>query len=103
MYKRQQQIQIPIERESTKVSTIELKGLTLALNRTLPEGGYDLNVSGGSIVQNSKYNDDDFSEVAATVEDYVVITTPAENAGINATFTDGQASCLLYTSKLYND
>ena len=87
-----QQIQIPIERESTKVSTIELKGLTLALNRTLPEGGYDLNVSGGSIVQNSKYNDDDFSEVAATVEDYVVITTPAENAGINATFTDGQAS-----------
>ena len=64
----------------------------MALNRTLPEGGYDLEVSGEAVVKNSSYNDGDFSKVAATVEDYVVITTPAENAGINATFTDGQAS-----------
>ena len=86
------QIVIPIKRESTKVSTIKLTGLTMVLNRTLPEGGYDLNVSGLSVVQNGQYNDGDFSDVAATVEDYVIITTPAENAGINATFTAGQAS-----------
>ena len=85
-------IEITIDRESTTASTIELKGLTMTLNRTLPEGGYDLKVGGSSVVQNSEYNDDHFSGTAATVEDYVVITTPAENAGINATFTDGQAS-----------
>ena len=88
-------IAIVIDRESTTASTIELKGLTLTLNRTLPEGGYDLKVSGGAIVQNSQYNDGEFSGTAVTVEDYVVITTPAENAGINATFTDGQASYTL--------
>ncbi len=87
------QIVIPIKRESTKVSTIKLTGLTMVLNRTLPEGGYDLNVSGLSVVQNGQYNDGDFSDVAATVEDYVVITTPADDAaGVNATFTAGQAS-----------
>ncbi len=88
-------IEITIDRESTTASTIELKGLTMTLNRTLPEGGYDLKVGGGSVVQNSEYNDDHFSGTAATVEDYVVITTPAENAGINATFTAGQASYTL--------
>ena len=88
-------IAIVIDRESTTASTIELKGLTLTLNRTLPEGGYDLKVRGGAIVQNSQYNDGEFSGTAVTVEDYVVITTPAENAGINATFTDGQASYTL--------
>ena len=93
---RDEQIVIPIESVSTTASTIELKGLTMALNRTLPEGGYDLEVSGEAVVKNSLYNDGDFSEVAATVEDYVVITTPADDsAGINATFTDGQASYTL--------
>lgn len=86
-------IVIPVERESTTESTITLSGLTMALNRTLPEGGYDLNVSGGAVVQNGEYNDGDFSGTAATVEDYVVITTPADDAaGVNATFTAGQAS-----------
>ena len=83
-------IEIPIKRESTRESTIELTGLTMVLNRTLPEGGYDLSVSGGAVVQNGEYNDGDFSGTAATVEDYVIITTPAENAGIYATFTVGQ-------------
>ncbi len=86
-------ISIVVDRESTTASTIELKGLTLTLNRTLPEGGYDLKVSGGAIVQNSQYNDGEFSGTAVTVEDYVVITTPADDgAGVNATFTAGQAS-----------
>ena len=89
------QIMIPIDGESTRVSTIELKGLTLVLNRTLPEGGYDLQATGGAVVKNTIYNDGDFSDVAVTTEDYLVITTPAENAGINATFTDGQASYTL--------
>lgn len=88
-----EQIIIPITRESTKLSTIELKGLTVALNRTLPEGGYDLLIGGGSIVQNSEFNDGDFSDDAVVVEDYVVITTPADDsAGVNATFTEGVAA-----------
>ena len=92
---------IPIDGESTTVSTIELKGLTLVLNRTLPEGGYDLQATGDAVVKNADttnsvantYNDGDFSDVAVTTEDYVVITTPADDAaGVNATFTAGQAS-----------
>ena len=87
------EILIPIDGESTKVSTIELKGLTLVLNRTLPEGGYDLQAKGDAVVKNDTYNAGDFSDVAATAEDYLVITTPADDAaGVNATFTDGQAS-----------
>ena len=87
------QIMIPIDGESTKVSTIELKGLTLVLNRTLPEGGYDLQATGNAVVKNNTYNAGDFSDVAATAEDYLVITTPADDAaGVNATFTAGQAS-----------
>ncbi len=90
---RDEMIVIPIESVSTTASTIELKGLTMALNRTLPEGGYDLEVAGNAVVKNGLYNDGDFSDVAATVEDYVVITTPADDAaGVNATFTAGQAS-----------
>ena len=86
-------ILIPIDGESTKVSTIELKGLTLVLNRTLPEGGYDLQATGDAVVKNDTYNAGDFSDVAATAEDYLVITTPADDAaGVNATFTAGQAS-----------
>ena len=97
-------IMIPIDGESTRVSTIELKGLTLVLNRTLPEGGYDLQATGDAVVKNANdddnnvkgYNDGDFSDVAVTTEDYLVITTPADDAaGINATFTDGQASYTL--------
>ena len=90
------QIRIPIDVESTEVSTIELKGLTVALNRTLPEGGYDLQATGSAVVKNTGYNVGDFSDVAVTTEDYVNITTPADDsAGMNATFTDGQASYTL--------
>jgi len=87
-----------IKSESTKASTISITGVVAALNRTLPEGPYALQVYGGALVQNNDYNDGDFSDptahdgdvYAATVADYIKIVTPADPSTmenkINAVF-----------------
>jgi hypothetical protein len=89
-------IQIPIKSSSSKVSTIVIKGVKLNLNRTMPEGGYELQVCGDAAVENTEYNDGDFTAVAASSEDYAVIVTPADSTVItekvDAQFVIGQAS-----------
>lgn len=96
-------ITIPIKNSSTKASTIEIKGAVVALNRTLPEGPYALQVYGSALVQNDAYNDNGFAApgnnqnatrngdvCAAKVADYVKIVTPADPSTmenkINAVF-----------------
>lgn len=99
-----------IKEESTKASTISVTGVVAALNRTLPEGPYALQVYGNALVQNGNYNDGDFHDpkqyttsggnsvaenndgdvYAATVADYIKIVTPADPSTmenkINAVF-----------------
>ena len=91
-------LEFTIKEESTKASTISITGVVAALNRTLPEGPYALQVYGGALVQNNDYNDGDFSDptdhegdvYAATVADYIKIVTPADPSTmenkINAVF-----------------
>ena len=89
-----------IKDSSTKESTIEITGVEIAMSRILPEGSYDLKVGGTALIQNNKYNnmafDSDESDVYAASVPYIEITTsPDTEQGINATFTDGQASYTL--------
>lgn len=95
--KRNNKLTFEIKEESTKPSTISITGVVAALNRTLPEGPYALQVYGSALVQNGPYDDGDFNDpdhdgnvCAAKVADYIKIVTPADPSTmenkINATF-----------------
>jgi hypothetical protein len=95
-------INIPIKEESTKVSTISITGISATLNRTLPEGPYDLLVGevvdGGSsaLIDNEAYDNKKFEVAPVTVEGYINIVTPADSATvdtkIDSQFVIGQSS-----------
>lgn len=97
---------ITVKEASTKVSTISVTELTATLNRTLPEGGYDLLIgnvnysavtgnNGFALIDNQARNDGDFSVTPVKVEGYITITTPAEGGvynSVNADFVIGETS-----------
>ena len=85
---------IPIKSASTKASTIEISGISATLNRTLPEGKYDLLIGGSALIKNAAYNDKDFDVTPVKVEGYVNIVTPADTntVKVNASFVIGKTS-----------
>lgn len=87
-------IKINIKSASTKASTIEISGISATLNRTLPEGKYDLLVAGDALINNATYNNDDFNVTPVKVEGYVNIVTPADTntVKVNASFVIGKTS-----------
>ncbi len=92
-------ITITIKEESTKPSTISITGISATLNRTLPEGGYDLkigkSVAGRSaLIDNAAYNEKDFDVAPVTVKGYINIVTPADTntVKVNASFVIGKTS-----------
>ena len=87
-------INIPIKSASTKASTIEISGISATLNRTLPEGKYDLLVGGDALIKNEAYNDKDFDVTPVKVEGYINIVTPADTntVKVNASFVIGKTS-----------
>ena len=93
-------INIPIKEESTKPSTISITGITATLNRTLPEGGYNLKIGESiekgknALIDNEKYNDEDFDVAPVTVKGYINIVTPADTntVKVNASFVIGKTS-----------
>lgn len=87
-------INIPIKSASTKASTIEISGISATLNRTLPEGKYDLLVGGSALIKNAAYNDKDFDVTPVKVEGYINIVTPADTntVKVNASFVIGKTS-----------
>ena len=88
-------ITIPIKDLSTEVSTITISGVVVNLGRNLPEGEYLIGVGGTALVENPDYMDGDFADDTVTTP-YLNITTAADTEkGVNATFTDGQASYTL--------
>ena len=84
-----------IKDTSTKVSTIKISDVKVAMSRILPEGKYDLKVAGSALIENGVYNDDAFStkeNVYAATVPYINITTGADSQeGINATFVVGES------------
>lgn len=101
-------INIPIKEESTKASTLEITGISATLNRTLPEGKYDLKVgeavdhsdgtnsTKSALIDNDSYNDNDFNVTPVTYEGFINIITPAPtdtvDTKIDAQFVIGQTS-----------
>ena len=91
---------IPIKEESTKPSTITITGVSATLNRTLPEGGYDLKIGEAgtgytsALIDNQSYNDEDFDVAPVTVKGYINIVTPADTntVKVNASFVIGKTS-----------
>ena len=102
-------ITIPVEDISTEVSTITISDVIVNLGRNLPEGEYEISVGGDALVENSYYLngefgtgensnnviDGDFAGSTVTTAYLNIITSPDTEQGINATFTDGQASYTL--------
>ncbi len=76
---------ITIQQESTEASTIEITGLTVDADRTLPQGGYELQISGSAVANYSDtatLTEATFATPYYTAsEDYVTITT---NAGLTS-------------------
>lgn len=108
------EITIEVKRESKEASTIVIKGLSVDIDRTLPEGSYALLVGGSAVIENYKVdntkvdntndgqndlkdNDYKFNVDVYEVEDFVKIITPAPHKGeagsaaITASFTVGSA------------
>ncbi|GAB6159019.1 copper amine oxidase N-terminal domain-containing protein [Desulfotomaculum varum] len=98
---------IPIKNESTKPSKIKISGITVDLNRTIPEGEVKAEVRGSAVVQNDKamvgYDEDgddssldkgEFNTSTAVKTVAAVVVTPAPEAG-TATFDIGST---IYTA-----
>lgn len=69
---------IPVERGSIReAAEITISDVSLNLDRTMPEGGYNIRVRGKAAIDNSQYNDEDFTANAAS-EKYLNIITPAD-------------------------
>lgn len=105
-------VRIEVKRESKEASTIVIKGLTVDINRALPEGSYALQIGGSAAIENYKLdvdptpnnnvneledNDYKFNVDVYEVEDFVKIITPAPHKGeaagaaVTASFTVGSA------------
>lgn len=90
------QIKFKVKSASSKASTIVISGFTVTMNRVAAEGGYDLRVAGNAVVDNYKYNDDDFQKFSVAAANYLNVITPADSDiidnKIDAQFVIGQAS-----------
>jgi hypothetical protein len=102
-------VRIEIKRASKEASTLKITGLNVFLNRALPEGSYDLYVSGTAFLNNaeavSNVNYEDtpnsgtkyFSTKRLVVPGFVNVVTPAPHKGeaagaaVTASFTVGSA------------
>ncbi|MBZ4666921.1 MAG: copper amine oxidase N-terminal protein [Defluviitaleaceae bacterium] len=105
-------VRIEVKRESKEASTIVIKGLTVDINRALPEGSYALQIGGSAAIENYKLDvdptptddDDDlkdndykFNVDVYEVDDFVKIVTPAPHKGeasgksVKVAFTVGSA------------
>lgn len=104
-------VRIEVKRESKEASTIVIKGLTVDINRALPEGSYALQIGGSAAIENYKLdvdptddglndlkdNDYKFNVDVYEVDDFVKIVTPAPHKGeasgksVKVAFTVGSA------------
>ncbi|KAE9636140.1 hypothetical protein GND95_03165 [Defluviitalea raffinosedens] len=96
-------ITIEVKRESKTASTIVIKGLSVDIDRTLPEGSYALQIGGPAAIENVKSdvkdpeNDYKFDVDVYEVDDFVKIVTPAPHKGeasgksVKVAFTVGSA------------
>ncbi|MBM7685007.1 copper amine oxidase N-terminal domain-containing protein [Defluviitalea raffinosedens] len=97
------EITIEVKRESKTASTIVIKGLSVDIDRTLPEGSYALQISGSAAIENDKKDEKDpgndykFDVDVYEVDDFVKIVTPAPHKGeasgksVKVAFTVGSA------------
>jgi len=84
-------VSMEVKRESKEASTIVVKGLTVDISRSLPEGSYSLLIGGNhlddAVVANFKEVDGtindkyQFNVDAIEVEDFIKIITPAPHKG----------------------
>ncbi|HHW67528.1 MAG TPA: hypothetical protein GXX16_07455 [Epulopiscium sp.] len=96
-------ITIEVKRESKTASTIVIKGLSVDIDRTLPEGSYALQIGGSAAIENAKGDKRDaaddfkFDVDVYEVDDFVKIVTPAPHKGeasgksVKVVFTVGSA------------
>lgn len=71
-------IVIPIERTSIReAAEITISDVSLNLDRTMPEGNYNVTIAGSAVVDNADYDDGDFAGNAVK-EKYLNIITPAD-------------------------
>ena len=62
-------ITIPVKRASKSASTITVSGMTMKVDRTVPEGKYDIKVSGAALASDCTFE-------TLTVKDFIVVGTP---------------------------
>ena len=85
-------ITIPVKRASSSASTITVSGMEMKVDRTVPEGKYDVKVSGSALALDCTFE-------TLTVKDFIVVGTPnTHDLAVNglrrgvATFAIGSAS-----------
>ncbi|MCT4607150.1 MAG: copper amine oxidase N-terminal domain-containing protein [Marinisporobacter sp.] len=102
-------IDIYIDRDSDEeAAVIKVKGITMSLDRSVPEGPFDLKVTGKAIVQNggigdgdtnkTDYNDEDFTSNFTKVEFANVITKVSQDFHTTSKFVVGEATYTVLTN-----
>ncbi|GAB7389221.1 copper amine oxidase N-terminal domain-containing protein [Bacillaceae bacterium] len=85
-------ITFDVDDESSKASTIKISGITLKVDRTVPEGDINLEIGGTALVETAKntagtFDDWENSDSVAEVAIAEVITPAPDDAKTTATFT----------------
>ncbi|MCT4607149.1 MAG: copper amine oxidase N-terminal domain-containing protein [Marinisporobacter sp.] len=83
---------IYVDRDSEEKSVIKVSGIKLTLDRSVPEGPFNLKVTGDAIVDNGTYNDGDFTNNLVSVKFANVITKVSSNVAIESSFVIGQST-----------
>jgi copper amine oxidase-like protein len=107
-------IDIYIDRDSEEASVIKVSGIKLNLDRSVPEGPFEIDVTGRAIVQNggigdtaatktkeavdTDYNDEDFTDTFVSVEFANVITKVSQDFHATSKFVVGDAKYTVLTN-----
>ena len=92
------EVKVPVSRESKEASTIEVKNFEVTVDRTVPEGGYDLTVAGDALVS-SHVKGANHSHGTIEVEGFFAVGTPNTEDIASNGLRKGTASFTINNSK----
>lgn len=92
------EVRVPVSRESKEASTIEIEGFEVTVDRTVPEGGYELAIAGNALVS-SHVKGAEHTHGELKVEDFFTVGTPNTEDIASNGLKKGSASFTINSKK----
>ncbi|MDF2545620.1 MAG: hypothetical protein K0R93_518 [Anaerosolibacter sp.] len=83
---------VEIDRDSHEASKIRVYNIKMTLDRTVPEGPFDLSVGGSALVENADYNDEEFANNVAKFKFANVVTKAGGTVATTSKFVIGSTT-----------